>query len=480
MNPLLVIDIPGLTLDQLQSMPNLAKLAREGSLQNLELITPAVTCPVQSTFLTGEMPSRHGVVANGWFFRETSEVGFWKQSNALVSGEKVWEVGRKKNPSFTCANLFWWFNMYSNVDYSVTPRPMYTADGRKIPDCYTHPAGLRDELNEKLGVFPLFQFWGPGADIASTRWIRKAAEYVMCKSMPTLTLVYLPHLDYNLQRLGPNHPGIVNDLREIDAECGVLIDGARQQGQKILVLSEYAVSETTRPVHINRLFREKGWLAVRNEMGHEAPDFGASQAFAVCDHQVAHIYIRDKNIFADVKKALESLAGIERVLDKKTKKEFRLDHERSGELVAISQADSWFTYYHWLDDSKAPDYARTVDIHRKPGYDPVELFIDPKFRLPSVSIAWRLLKKKTGFRTLMDVISLDASLVKGSHGRVSNIPEKSPVIISSEKNTFPGGSRAKRGIRPKKKRTGEGASIHATEVKSLMLEMIFSEAPALK
>ncbi|MES0488926.1 MAG: nucleotide pyrophosphatase/phosphodiesterase family protein [Leptospirales bacterium] len=469
MNRLLVIDIPGLAKDHLEHMPHLSKLANSGSIRTLEVKPPAVTCSVQSTFLTGKTPAEHGVVANGWFFRDTNEVSFWHQSNALVSGEKVWEAARKKDSSFTCANMFWWFNMYSSVDYSVTPRPIYAADGRKIPDCYTEPSQLRNELTNRFGAFPLFKFWGPAADIDSTRWIRKAAQYVMEKYDPTLTLVYLPHLDYNLQRLGPNNPAILQDLQAVDDECSFLIEEAQKKGQQLLVLSEYTITETTRPIHINRVLRkkgrERGWLRVREEQGREMADVGASSAFAVCDHQIAHIYVPDSKLLDEVKKTVEAIPGVERVLDKKAQKKEGLDHERSGELVALSQPDSWFTYYYWLDDKKAPDYARTVDIHRKPGYDPVELFIDPKIRFPMLSIAWRILKKKLGFRTLMDVISLDATLVRGSHGRVADSPEKSPVIISSEKNTF--------SSKP------DHEKIHATKVKSLMLKMIFSKLPFL-
>jgi predicted AlkP superfamily pyrophosphatase or phosphodiesterase len=421
----------------------------------LATVTPAVTCSVQSTFVTGTLPRDHGCVANGWYFRDLSEVWFWRQSNRLVHGEKVWEAARRRNPEFTCAKLFWWYNMYSSADWSVTPRPMYPADGRKIPDIYAHPSNLRDELNRLLGPFPLFRFWGPGADIASSAWIAAAARHVFATRAPTLTLVYLPHLDYNLQRLGPSDPGIGQDLERVDALCGELIDQADKAGAAITVLSEYGITDVAGVVFPNRALREAGLLRVRLELGRELLDAGASDAFAVCDHQVAHVYVRRVEDIAGVKGLLQALDGVEVVLDDEGKRALGLDHPNSGDLVAISHANRWFAYSYWPDDTRAPDFARTVDIHRKPGYDPVELFLDPRFRLPKLAVGWRLLKKSLGLRTLMDVIPLDTDLVKGSHGRVTDRIEDGPLLITSEPDLLPDGS------------------IPATAVKDLILAHVF-------
>jgi len=247
---------------------------------------------------------------------------------------------------------------------------MYPADGRKIPDHYSYPAELHDELDAKFGQFPLFKFWGPMADITSSRWISDATRHVMETRSPTLTLTYLPHLDYNLQRLGPDlqHPKIQSDLREVDELCGQLIATADKQGQNIVVVSEYGITPVTDAVHINRELRKAGLVQVRNEQGREQLDAGASDAFALSDHQIAHVYINNPDKLEETRSILEQLDGVEHVLDEAGKKAWGLDHERSGELVAISTADRWFSYYYWLDDARAPDYARTVDIHRKPGY----------------------------------------------------------------------------------------------------------------
>jgi len=436
--PLVVIDVVGLTHDMLGPLtPQISALAQSGFSRPLGTVLPAVTCTAQSTLLTGFLPRDHGIVANGWYFRDLAEVGFWKQSNALVHGERVYQAARQRDPQHTTAKMFWWYNMYADVDWSMTPRPSYPADGRKVFDSYSQPADLRDRLQQKLGVFPLPKFWGPAADIESTRWIVDATLEVLRGHKPSLTLAYLPHLDYDLQRLGPDDPRIAEEIRLVDAEAGRLIDAARVAGSEVVVLSEYAITAVDQPVHINRVLREKGFLAVRREpLGWETLDCGASSAFAVADHQVAHVYVRRPADIPAVALLLSHTPGIDLVLDRAAQQGFGIDHERAGELVAIAAPRAWFTYYYWLDDSLAPDFARTIDIHRKPGYDPVELLVDPQLAFPKLRIALRLAQKLLGFRYYMDVIGLDASIIKGSHGRLPAVGRESaegPVFVSSSR-----------------------------------------------
>ena len=451
MNKTLVILVVGLAPSMVgEHTPNLKRLATRGGLRPLDTVMPAVTCTSQSTLVTGLPPSGHGAVANGWYFRDLSEVWLWRQSNRLVGGEKIWEAAKARDPDFTCAKMFWWYNMYSSADWSATPRPMYPADGRKIPDHYTHPLSLRDELSDKLGMFPLFKFWGPVADITSSKWISDATLHVMATRDPTLTLTYLPHLDYNLQRLGPDlsQPRLQQDLGEIDGLCGELIEAAEKSGREVVIVSEYGITKVTDAVHINRALRQAGLITVKVEMGREQLDPGASTAFALADHQLAHVYVQDPARISEIKALLEGLDGVERVLDEEGKRAIGLDHPRAGELVAISHADRWFSYYFWLDDDRAPDYARCVDIHRKPGYDPVELFTDPAVAWPMGAVAWRLLKRKLGSRCLMDVISLkDTRLVKGSHGRLTDDPDDGPLVISSRPELLPEGHVAATGFK---------------------------------
>lgn len=417
--------------------PHLSALRREGGGTSLTVGAPAVTCTAQSTFLTGTPPSAHGIVGNGWYDRESAQVLFWKQANQLVSGDKIWDIARRRDPAFTVAKMFWWFNMYSSADWSVTPRPVYPADGRKIPDIYSAPSDLCARLTAALGPFPFFSFWGPAADIKSSQWIADATSLVAQWHAPTLLLAYLPHLDYNLQRLGATDPAIRADVRAIDAVCGRLITDLRSRGYRIVVLSEYGLTDVRGPVHINRVLREAGHVAVRRELGLEMLDAGASDAFAVADHQVAHVYVQRRDRIDAVRRLLEQTPGIASVLGAEEMAAAGLAHPRSGDLLALSDRDRWFTYYYWTDDRLAPDFARTVDIHRKPGYDPAELFIDPTLRWPKATIAWTVAKKKLGFRTLMNVIPRDASLVRGSHGLQAASRAEAPVLFSSERREWP-------------------------------------------
>jgi predicted AlkP superfamily pyrophosphatase or phosphodiesterase len=352
-----VVNIVGLTPSLIgTSTPAPAQFARRGKTAAIEPVIPEVTCTAQATYFTVVYPEQHGIVANRWYFRDECEVRFWRQSNKLVEAPKVWEMARAIDSSFTCAKMSSWYNMYSTVDYSVTPRPMYPADGRKIPDVYSEPAGLRGELQQRFGQFPLFHFWGATASILSTEWIASATIHVDEKYDPTLTLVYLPHLDYNLQRLGPGDPKVARDFGEIDSVFDKLCRHFESCDARALVVSEYGIQDVSR--HIN--------------------------------------------------------------------------HPRSGELAAIASPGAWFTYYYRLDDRRAPDFARTVDIHRKPGYDPVELFLDPHLCAPKVTVGLKLAKKVPGFRYLMDVIPPDATLVKGSHGRWPSTRDEGPLCITSE------------------------------------------------
>ncbi|MCC8409389.1 alkaline phosphatase family protein [Mucilaginibacter sp. UR6-1] len=426
MNKTVVIDIVGLSTSVIgEHTPFLKQYIAKKNLTTIEPLLPAVTTSVQSAYLTGKWPADNGIVGNGWYDRVDSEVKFWKQSNKLVNGEKIWDKAKKEDPSFTTSMMFWWYNMYSNADYSVTPRPNYLADGRKMPDCYSHPAELRDVLQTKLGQFPLFQFWGPGANIKSTRWIADASMHTDDLHNPTLTLIYLPHLDYCLQKFGPDIAKIAPELKEIDDVVKDLVTFYEQKGAKIILLSEYGIAPVNNPIHLNRLLRQHDLLGIRVERGLELLDAGASKAFAVADHQIAHIYINDPSVTEKVKSLIKSVKGVELVLDREEQAKYHIDHDRAGDLVVMADKDSWFTYYFWLDDAVAPDYARVVDIHKKPGYDPVEMFMTSKARA-----GYKLLRKKAGFRYVMDVIPLDATLIKGSHGRVNVANQYKPVLIT--------------------------------------------------
>ena len=437
MKKTVVINVVGLTRRLIgEHTPFIKSFLEKGSSTVIEPVLPAVTCSTQSTYLTGKWPSEHGVMGNGWFNKEQQEIQFWKQSNKLVESEKIWEKLKKIDPTFTCSNMFWWYNMYSSADYSATPRPNYLADGRKIPDCYTSPSELRDTLQSKLGTFPLFSFWGPKTSIKSTRWIADASIKTDELHDPTLTLIYLPHLDYNLQKFGLDFSKIGKDLNEVDAEVKKLVTYYEKKNANIILLSEYGITDVNNPIHINRILRKEGYLDIRIERGLELLDAGASDAFAVSDHQIAHVYLKDISLKAKIKDLLKKVDGIEQVLSDEELEQAHIDHDRCGDIVVVADKTSWFTYYFWEDDNKAPDYARMVDIHKKPGYDPVELLTDPDDKLVMPKVAWKLLKKKAGFRSVLDIIPLDAKLVKGSHGRKPENVDDYPVCITNKSAAF--------------------------------------------
>ena len=435
MHKTVVLNVVGLTPSLIgEHTPHLQSFRDAGGVANIDAALPAVTCTAQTDYLTGTRPGEHGVVANGWLYRDTQEIKFWQQTDGLVQRPRLWETAKRRDELFTCANLFWWFAMYSQADYTVTPRPMYPADGRKVPDVWTNPPGLRQSLQEELGRFPLFKFWGPGAGIDCTKWIASAAIRVDGLHDPTLTLVYLPHLDYGLQKHGPASPLMAKELRAVDAEAGRLIEHFHGRGARVIVLSEYGIVPVSRPVHLNRMLRENGLVSVRMEEGLERVDVGQSRAFAAADHQVAHVYVRDAADLPRVRELVGNAPGVARVLEGESRAAAGLDHPRSGELVAVAETDAWFTYYYWLDDALAPDYARTVDIHRKPGYDPVELFLDPDKPLIKARIASKLVRRKLlNMRTPLDVIPLDATLVKGSHGAATG-PSVGPLMMSDDRD----------------------------------------------
>jgi predicted AlkP superfamily pyrophosphatase or phosphodiesterase len=428
--PLLVVDVVGLTPRLLRHAPALSALADEGWQARLDTVLPAVTCTVQSTFLTGAMPRDHGIVGNGWYFRDLGEVYLWRQHNRLVQGDKVWDLARANRPGFRTANVCWWYAMGASTDWAVTPRPVYHADGRKSPDCYTRPPELHDELTAELGTFPLFQYWGPTASIASSRWVVAAARRLLPRA--DLTLAYVPHLDYDLQRHGPDSPEAIAAVRDVDAAVAPLLADARRRDATVVVLSEYGITTASRPVLVNRMLREAGLLEVYTQHGMEYLDPWASRAFAVADHQVAHVYVSDPADVPHVASLCRGLPGVDLVLDRDGQHDHALDHERAGELVLVAEPEAWFAYYYWLDDARAPDFARGVEIHRKPGYDPAELFLDPADRTVKLRAGLNLARKKVGLRYAMKVVPLDAGWVRGTHGRLPDDPDDGPLLLCND------------------------------------------------
>lgn len=452
--PLVLINAVGLTPRLLEHAPRLSALAATGWVADMPEVLPAVTCTAQATLLTGHPPNVHGIVANGWLFHDTNEVRFWQQCNRLIRAEPVYEtarmVARERDREFTSAKLFWWFNQGAAVDFSVTPKPWYGVDGDKAFDVTGTPDGLCEKLTKELGPFPFPAFWGPMAGLPSTAWIARSAAAVLRDATPDFTLVYLPHLDYEPQRRGPKGCDMKKHVRELDLACAPILDEATRIGAKVWVCSEYGHCDVDTPVYLNRELLEHNFVSVRRGPFGDQLDLYGSRAFAVCDHQIAHVYVRHLVDIPEVKDLLARTPGVAEVLAGPEREKYHLNHERSGDVVALSTPRAWFAYPFWKDDAHAPDYARTVAIHHKPGFDPCELFFDPKLKFPKLHAGRRLLQKKLGFRTRFDVIPLDARYVHGGHGLAAADPLDRPILIGH-------------GPKP-------GDSVPMTDVKRLLLQ----------
>jgi predicted AlkP superfamily pyrophosphatase or phosphodiesterase len=410
-----LLSIPGLREKDLSLMPRLASLNDGNSITSLIPSFPCVTCTVQASMTTGVSPEKHGVIANGFYWRDKEEVEMWTAWNKEIQEPQIWDHLHKYDPEITSAVWFPLLSKGAKADYICTPAPIHNPDGSESLWCYTIPEEMYGTLKDELGHFPLMNFWGPLSSIKSTTWIIDSAIYAAKTNQPNFFYIYLPHLDYAAQKFGPDSPEAINALSELDQVIGKLIDGFSDAGMKdILWLAsgEYTITEVTGVGYPNRILREAGMLDLRIEEEKEYLAPGSSTAFAMVDHQIAHIFVNDADKIKEVANLFQNEDSVEQVLVGEDRDKLGLNHERSGEIILVSKPDQWFAYYWWMNDGKAPGFARTVDIHQKPGYDPVEMFIN----LP---------EKET---------PLDATLVKGSHGYPANDPERKTVILCSDQS----------------------------------------------
>lgn len=417
----IVLDIVGLEVSHITSglIPSIANIANNngGEYGYLKPVFPSVTSTVQTSILSGKHPNEHGIISNGLYDRDNYQVMFWEQSSKLVQTDRIWDVLKKKNPNLMTAVLFWQNTMFANSDFVITPRPLHLENGGIDMWCYSRPPNYYEEVASKIGEFDLKSYWGPFASFKSTEWISKSVEFTIEKNAPNLLFAYFPQLDYSSQKFGRNSPQVKDDLKKIDGIVDSIVKTTERTGiiddTQFIVFSEYGFNDVNDGISINRVLRDNGLLATRTINNKEYIDFEFSQAFAMADHQVANIYLNKPENKNSVKKILEDVQGVDLVYDDKEKQDLKIDSYRSGDLIAISNRDKWFSYYWWNDDDKAPTFTKTVDIHRKPGYDPLELFID--------------MQKKS--------ISFDTRLVKGSHGRPFDLKtgEGLSAYISSKK-----------------------------------------------
>jgi predicted AlkP superfamily pyrophosphatase or phosphodiesterase len=418
---IIILDIVGLESSHLNSnvIPNIARLANEGVSFKVEPVFPAVTCTVQASLLSGQYPNQHGIISNGLYDKANYTVSFWEQSSSLVQAERIWDIAKRQNSSSTkTAVLFGQNTMYSKSDIVVTPRPLHMEDGM-VMWCYSKPIGYYEALKQKYGEFNLATYWGPLASYKSSNWIIQAACDTLENERPNLMFTYIPHVDYSAQRFGKNSNEVREDLKRADELVGGVIQKTIDLGIKddtqFVIFSEYGFNDVLYHIPLNRKLRDAGLLSVRTINDKEYIDFEFSKAFAMVDHQIAHVYINNASA-EQIKRVLEKIEGVERVLSGEDMKTLKINHERSGDLIVVANKDTWFSYYWWYENEKAPNFARSVDIHRKPGYDPAELFIDPNTKS----------------------ISLNPYKIRASHGRPPNnaTEEGLALYVSNQKSVI--------------------------------------------
>ena len=414
MKHLIYCTVPGLRQQDLAQMPNLQALIAQGSQQRLTTGFPAVTWPAQANMLTGQPPARHGVIANGFYWRDQQEVEMWTAWNDKIEAPQIWDLLHQISPEIKSLA---WFPMLSKgcgADYICMPKPVHNPDGSESLWCYTQPQQYYGDLLESIGHFPLQHFWGPLANIKSSQWILESAVKAISDFQPHFSYIYIPHLDYAAQKLGPDSPAARQSVVELDEVLGDMMAGVHaglgDENVVWIIASEYVITEVDHVSYPNRQLREAGLLQVAVQEDGEHLDL-QSPAWALVDHQFSHIFVKDASneVIEQVRLLFNDQEGISEVLVGEERAKYGLDHPRSGEVILVSTSNSWQAYYWWLDDQQAPGFARTVDIHRKPGYDPVELHFDMATKS----------------------IPLDATLIKGSHGAPVTKEDQRGVILSN-------------------------------------------------
>ncbi|MEN6458432.1 MAG: nucleotide pyrophosphatase/phosphodiesterase family protein [Thermoguttaceae bacterium] len=421
--PVVLLSIPALREKDVAVMRRLRGLTAGGGIAELTPTFPCVTCSVQANMTTGRGPAQHGIVGNGIYWRERRQVEMWTAPNDCIGQPQLWDLLSHHGRGLTSAV---WFPLHAvgcEADYVCTPAPIHNPDGSESLWCYTRPIEFYGLLRDRLGHFPLMNYWGPMAGLPASAWIVDSAVLAATEWQPDLFYIYLPQLDYAAQRTGPDSAAAdqaVADLDELLDRLAKKLTEAYGEEPLWLVAGEYAITPVDHVSYPNRILREAGLLKVCETDDGEHLDLERSQAFAMVDHQFSHVFVADSDpqLAARVADLLRNQPGIAEVLVGADRGRYAMEHPRSGDVILISAPRSWQAYYWWLADDRAPAFARTVDIHRKPGYDPVELFFDPATKS----------------------IPLDARLVKGSHGVPAVDRNQRTVFLSSDPTLLSGPS----------------------------------------
>tara|TARA_Y100000590_G_scaffold361534_1_gene418247 strand:- start:3891 stop:5195 length:1305 start_codon:yes stop_codon:yes gene_type:complete len=406
MKRIILLSIPGLTRQHIEEIrPKNMSGILEKNYTSLVPTFPAVTCSVQSSILTGTYPSEHSIISNGYFDKTYKQVHFWDQPSKLVKKPQIWDLIKEKNSKIKTAVLFWQNTLFANSDIIVTPKPLHFENSFEMW-CYSKPQNFYEEIVEEIGEFDLKSYWGPFASIESSKWIVNATKITIKKQSPDLLLTYIPHLDYSGQKFGPDSSEFKDSVLEVDKLLGDLKEfiDTEKLDYEIIIISEYGFNQVNNSLSPNRILNENKLLEFRKINGKEYIDFELSKAFAMCDHQIAHIYIKPG--FENTVKTIFQNVDVGNIFDKNAQLDLKINNVRSGEIILTSKKNSWFNYYWWTDEKYAPEFTFSVDIHRKPGFDPLELFLDMK-------------TKK---------ISQDVTLIRGSHGIIDNELSKLPIF----------------------------------------------------
>lgn len=431
MRRVLLLNVAALSASQIgERTPTLKALAERGALTPMVPPFGALTCPAHASMSTGLPPAGHGIVGNGWYERAHAKVFNWGRSNHLISGEQIFEAVKRRAPDAKTASLLWRYSAHSAADLKVIERPTYWASGQKTFDFYTEPGDLHGRALKALGPFPFPFFWGPLAGWKSTGWILDLVKLVLREDQPTLTMAYAPFLDYDAQRFGPEDPRALEALTTLDAGLAALLEVAEASGVDVAVVSDYGFVAVERPIFLNRVLRDAGLLAVHAADNGEMLEPGVSRAFAHCDNQLAHVYVDDPCDLPAVARLLAETPGVARVLDAADQRAEGLSHPRCGDLVCVAERDAWFAYPYWLDEAKAPDFARCIAIFDKPGFDPCELFAPPGFG-GKLHLGRRVLQKKMGLAVPFDVVDPDATRVGGARNADRADVQNGAVLLTS-------------------------------------------------
>lgn len=371
---ILVVQVAALSWDIMKS--NDAVALHGLNFSPIDSVFPAVTCTAQASFRTATAPAQHGMTANGLFNKQLKKVLFWEQSASQIAGSRIWDNFRKNGN--TVGMMFWQQILGESVDLIISPAPIHKHHGGMIQNCYSKPADVYSFLEDKMKrSFNLLGYWGPLASPKSSQWIADATCVLLNdrEKSPDLLFTYLPALDYDLQRFGPDDSRCQRAWELVSQQLKQLINATRQNDYEILVFGDYAITPCDHgAVYPNKALLNAGLLAVRDVRKMQYLDLYDSRAFAVADHEIAHIHVADHVDIPAARQALIDLPGVEKVMDKVEQEHAGVANQSSGELLAVVKDGYWMSYRWWDKPEQAPDYASHVDIHNKPGFDPCELF----------------------------------------------------------------------------------------------------------